>query len=101
MDALPTLVGILLVGGAAALAVWPLVFGASRDQPPDTPEGHEAERDDRLSLYRQVLDAEFDLRMGKLSRADYEQLSADLLERAGTSLQAERGDQAELDAEIE
>ena len=96
MEWLPTLLGVLLVACAAVIALLPLVRGdaqaaaASRGVPVD-----------RIDLYRQVLELEFDHQVGKLSTEDYRQLSAELLGQAGVSLREERAGLAELDEEIE
>jgi hypothetical protein len=94
-DVLPTFLGIALVAAAAAFALWPFVRGG---QPEVTAETRSA---DRFRLYRQVLEMEFDLQLGKLSAEDYARLSSELLAQAGQELRAEQGILGELDAEIE
>jgi hypothetical protein len=93
------LVGVLLVAGAAGFALLPLVRGARRTDdvlaPPDDP------RLERQQLYRAVLDLEFDRQTGKLSQADFEQLSGELLARAADQLRATRGQLEDVDAQIE
>lgn len=88
-DLLPIVVGILLVAIAAACALLPLVRGSALPAPvatsSDSPAGSE-----RFEVYRQVLELEFDYRVGKLAQADYEQLTAELLARAGSLLRDER-----------
>lgn len=96
-DILPAVIGILLVASAAIFALLPFLR-----------EGHAADAvasesasADRFGLYRQVLELEFDHQLGKLSSADFEQLSSQLLAQAGETLRLERGSLNEIDAEIE
>jgi len=97
-DLLPAVLGILLVAAAAAFALLPLARGAKETAPSSISEGTSV---DRAMLYRQVLELEFDLQLGKLSKHDYEQLSAELLAQAGQALREERGTLGAIDAEIE
>jgi cytochrome c-type biogenesis protein CcmI len=97
-DALPVVLGVLLVAATAAFALWPLI--ARRAVPAAAaPANHPGA--ERSLLYRQVLDLEFDHQTGKLSKADYELLSAELLARAARLLEAARGDAKDLEAELE
>ena len=95
-DVLPSIVGILLVALAAAFVLLPFARGAHIEQAVPSVAGV-----DRSAIYRQVLELEFDRDMGKLSQADFEQLSAELLMQAGAALSEERGALSEVDAEIE
>ena len=96
-DLLPIIVGIALVAAAAVFVLLPFSRGTHLvEAPVSEPEGP-----DRFQLYRQVLELEFDRDVGKLSQDDFEQLSSELLARAGQALQEERGSTAELDEEIE
>ena len=94
-DVLPTVLGIALVAAAAAFALLPFVRGGPSE------DSAELESADRFRLYRQVLEMEFDLQLGKLSAEDYARLSSELLAQAGQELRAEHGGLGELDAEIE
>jgi hypothetical protein len=94
-DVLPTFLGIALVAAAAAFALLPFVRGGQPEAMPETGSA------DRFRLYRQVLEMEFDLQLGKLSAEDYARLSSELLAQAGQELRAEQGILGELDAEIE
>ena len=96
-DILPTILGIVLVAGAAAFALLPFTRSAA----PEDVDAAEPAGLDRFSLYRQVLELEFDVQLGKLAAEDYETLSSQLLAQAGQSLQQERGSLGELDEEIE
>jgi hypothetical protein len=94
-DVLPTILGIILVAAAAAFALLPFTRAArpetlTSDVPPD-----------RFVLYRQVLELEFDLQLGKLTVEDFKQQSSELMAEAGQALRDERGSIGELDAEIE
>ena len=95
-DVLPSIVGIVLVALAAAFVLLPFARGAHAEQTVPT-----FGSTDRLALYRQVLELEFDRDMGKLSQTDFEQLSAELLLEAGAALREERGALSQVDAEIE
>ena len=96
-DILPTILGIVLVGAAAAFALLPFVRASTTEAVGSS----EPAAADRLALYRQVLELEFDVQLGKLAAEDYEQLSRELLAEAGRALQAERGSLGALDEEIE
>jgi hypothetical protein len=95
-DLLPIALGIALVALASVFALLPFV------RPPRHAMGApESSVSSRVGVYRQVLELEFDHQMGKLSTADFEQLSAHLLAQAGEALARERGALGEVDAEIE
>ena len=96
-DILPTILGIAVVAAAAAFALLPFARAAT----PEPVVSSEPGVTDRFGLYRQVMELEFDVQVGKLAAADYEQLSRALLAEAGQALQHERGSTAELDDEIE
>jgi hypothetical protein len=97
-DILPTILGIALVAAAAAFALVPFARAATPDPLFDPSEPGST---DRFGLYRQVMELEFDVQVGKLAAEDYEQLSRALLAEAGQALKEERGNTAELDDEIE
>ena len=88
-DALPTLVGVVLVACAAGLALLPLLERTppAPESAPGAEPGAEAER---FRLYRQVLELEFDAQTGKLAADDLEALRGELLGRAGQLLRTER-----------
>jgi len=96
-DILPTILGIALVAAAAAFALLPF----ARTARPEAIASAEPGAADRFGLYRQVMELEFDVQVGKLAAEDYEQLSRALLAEAGQALKQERGSAAELDEEIE
>jgi len=96
-DILPAILGIALVAAAAVFALLPFIRAA----PPDPAPSSEAGPTDRFALYRQVMELEFDVQVGKLAAEDYEQLSRALLAEAGQALKQERGNLVELDEEIE
>lgn len=96
-DILPTILGIALVAAAAAFALLPFARGLALDG--SAASG--AEAPDRFALYRQVLELEFDVELGKLAAEDYELLSRELLAEAGQALKQEHGTIGELDEEIE
>ena len=91
------MLGIVLVATAAAFALLPFVRGsASLGQASSA-----GTLTDRFGLYSQVLELEFDHQLGKLSAADFEQLSAELLAHAAQVLREEQGTLEAIDAEIE
>ena len=96
-DLLPSILGIVLVAAAAAFVLLPFARGAHVESTlaSDNPTA------DRFRLYQRVLELEFDRDVGKLSVADYEQLSAQLLAQAGAALRDERGTLGAVDEEIE
>jgi hypothetical protein len=96
-DILPTILGIALVAAAAAFALLPF----ARASTPEPAGSAEPGPTDRFGLYRQVMELEFDVQVGKLAAEDYDQLSRALLAEAGQALRQERGNIAELDDEIE
>jgi hypothetical protein len=97
-EVLPIALGVLLVAATASFALWPLLArrGAA-------PSGAlvKAPGEERFLLYRQVLDLEFDHQTGKLSKEDYELLSAQLLGRAARLLEEARGETKDLEDEME
>jgi hypothetical protein len=96
-DALPTIVGIVLVALAAAFALLPLARGTGTPAPTS-----ESNATDRAAIYRQVLELEFDYQVGKVSAEDYNQIASELLAQAGDLMREERGSPiAEIDDEIE
>jgi hypothetical protein len=95
-DLLPSIIGIVLVALAAAFVLLPFARGAHTEQVVPTIVGA-----DRMALYRQIMELEFDRDMGKLSQSDFDELSAQLLAEAGAALRAERGALSEVDDEIE
>ena len=94
---LPAIVGIVLVAAAAVFALLPFVRAGGAFDGAAGASGS----NDRFALYRQILELEIDLQLGKLSSADFEQLSSQLLAQAGQTLRQEHGNLAEIDAEIE
>jgi hypothetical protein len=96
-DLLPSIIGIVLVGAAAAFVLLPFTRGAHVE----SVAASDSSSTDRFGLYRQVLELEFDRDLGKLSQADFEQLSAQLLVQAGDSLRDEQGTLGEVDQQIE
>ena len=95
-DVLPTVIGIVLVAAAAAFALLPFARGVPSEVTPS--EGGSA---DRFTLYRQVIELEFDFQMGKLTGEDYTKLSGEILAAAGQALRDEKGSLGEVDEEIE
>jgi hypothetical protein len=97
-DVLPAVLGIALVGAAAVFALLPFARGRSSVATPSEPVDSAI---DRFDLYQQVLELELDYQLGKLSAADFQELTAELLAQAGRALRDERDTLAAIDAEIE
>jgi hypothetical protein len=97
-DLLPSILGIMLVAAAAAFVLFPFARGAHTEHAMAADVVGTA---DRFGLYRQILELEFDRDMGKLSAADFDALSAELLAQAGEALREQRGTLGALDDEIE
>jgi hypothetical protein len=97
-DVLPSVLGIVLVAAAAAFVLLPFTRGAHVET---ISSGSDNAVADRFGIYRQVLELEFDKQLGKLSQADFEELSAELLAQAGEALRQERGTLGAIDEEIE
>lgn len=91
-DALPTVLGVVLVAIVAALALLPLLRGTP-PQPLNATVADPAEAE-RFGLYRQVLELELDQQTGKLSNEDFAALTDELLARAGDNLRTERAEEA-------
>jgi hypothetical protein len=96
-DVVPSVIGIVLVAAAAAFVLVPFARGARAESSSPSEEPSV----DRFGIYRQVLELEFDHQLGKLSTADFEALSGELLARAGEALQQERGRLSAIDEQIE
>jgi hypothetical protein len=94
MDALPTILGVVLVAIVAGLALLPLLRGVP--PPPATTTIADPAEVERFGLYRQVLELEFDQQTGKLAQEDFEAQTRELLDRAGEILRAEQADEAVL-----
>lgn len=100
-DLLPTLAGLLLVVAAAIFASWPLLHRGSEPAAADSAMLSADPTAERLLIYKQVLELEFDLQMGKLSKADFEAVSAELLGQAAALLRAEGHEADSTDLQIE
>ena len=93
----------LLVTGTLAFVVYPLIRPPAASQA-EVVEQVTAPHDltsRRHAIYREIVDLQFDRRMGKLTQADYQHLSAESLRRAADLLaQGEAADE-ELEAHVE
>jgi hypothetical protein len=96
-DLLLSILGIALVAAAAAFVLLPLARGAHVESAlvSYNPTA------ERFRLYQQILELEFDRDLGKLSAADCEQLSMQLLAQAGAELHDEKGTLGAVDDQIE
>ena len=99
VEALPLLIGIVLVGSAAAFALLPLLGGPAGAEP--TPLSVDGARAERQALYRQVVELEFDHQTGKLATLDYRALEADLLNRAAALLREHGAEGDDVEQEVE
>jgi hypothetical protein len=93
------LVGLLLSGLALIFVLYPIVRAAGRRTPLEAEPLELPER--RRALYQQVLDLEFDQRLGKVSDEDAREQSAVLLREAAGLLALEADGERDLDAGIE
>jgi hypothetical protein len=92
-EALPLLLGVVLVAAAAGFALLPLLGGRSVGEDV-LANGVRDVRSARVALYQQVLELELDRDLGKLATSDFRELEADLLQRAAALLR-EQGDSAD------
>lgn len=91
------IVGLLFVAVAVAFVLYPLFRPATGRIGTETDPVNE-----RSMLYREILDAELDFRLGKLSESDYRVTSQRLLSRAATLIRADESTgEAELAAQVE
>ena len=100
----PAAIGLLVVLAAVAYTLLPLL---SRNVRAPSLEPADDRARQRFLLYRQVLEAEFDLQTGKLTPQDYQALSGDLLRQAAAFMTPLEGaatttpDDLELEVERE
>ena len=91
--------GALAVVAALAFVAYPLL---RRDEPAaSTAEAPETFAERRAAVYRELLELEFDHRVGKLSDADFRELADACLARASQLVAAEERTTEALDARIE
>ncbi|MDP8922407.1 MAG: hypothetical protein M3O34_05960 [Chloroflexota bacterium] len=93
------LAGAVAVLAALAFVAYPLVRRAAATAPPVESTESYAER--RTAVYRELLELEFDHRVGKLSNEDFRQLADACLARAAALVAAEEQMAEALDACIE
>ena len=93
----------LLVTGTLAFVVYPLIRPPAASQAEvveqATPPHDLTSR--RHAIYRDIVDLQFDRRMGKLTQADYQQLSEESLRRAADLLAQGDAADEDLDAQVE
>lgn len=90
--------GGLVVAAALAFVVLPLVRGTrSQVVTPPAPTPAEA----RAEIYRELLEADLDHRVGKITDEDYRALSEALLARAASLISVEDAESAAADQQIE
>jgi hypothetical protein len=93
------LAGALVVLAALAFVAYPLVRRAGAEEAVAERPPSFAER--RAAVYRELLELEFDHRVGKLSDADFRQLSDACLARATQLVAEEERETEAIDARIE
>jgi hypothetical protein len=92
------ILGLLLALSALAFVLYPIVRPApASDFNQDDTELEER----RAAIYRQILDVEFDQRLGKLSEADGRELSESLLSQAAALLAGEPASRHDIEAQLE
>ncbi len=94
--------GALVVAAALGFVIYPLL----RPRLASTPGGPDADRQQTLAerrqaIYREIVDLEFDHRVGKLDEADYRELSDACLARAASLLAEADAEQTLLDERAE
>ncbi len=100
---LPVVIGVVLVLLGVVLVLYPVLRRAADKMTP--PLDHDAGDDNlaarRVSVYRELLDLEFDWRVGKLSAEDYYQLCQALKAQAAELLRLEEQTDRELEERLE
>ena len=82
------LLAAAVVGSALAFVAWPLLRPSSAPEESETADDRDqaASAHQRQAIYAEVLEMELDHQVGKLSDADYRELSEAALGRAARSL---------------
>ena len=92
----------IVVGAALAFVAWPLVRPTPTSQQADPAAGDEAAfASRRQAIYDEILELELDRQVGKLSDADFRELSEAALERAASVLAEADASQAATDEHLE
>ena len=96
-------IGLILALLAVSFVLYPIL--RPRPAPAGQPAASLERAERRHAIYRQILDIEFDQRVGKIADADARDLSAALLREAAdllpTEPSTEPGTEPDADAEIE
>ena len=92
------MLGLLLASLALVFVLYP-VLKPTPDSEVTQDDAELAER--RRALYRQILEVEFDQRLGKLDEADARELSERLLGQAAELMASESSAQHEIEARVE
>ena len=92
----------IVVGAALAFVAWPLVRPTPTSQQADPAAADEAAfASRRQAIYDEILELELDRQVGKLSDADFRELSEAALERAASVLAEADASQAATDEHLE
>ena len=92
----------IVVGAALAFVAWPLVRPTPTSQQADPAASDEAAfASRRQAIYDEILELELDRQVGKLSDADFRELSEAALERAASVLAEADTSQAATDEYLE
>lgn len=92
-------IGILLAVLVILFVLHPLISGDGGEREGTERRSELAEQ--RRLLYEQIIELEFDQRVGKVSAADARELSARLLQQAAALLAAERATEETAEKEVE
>ena len=92
------MLGLLLASLALVFVLYP-VLKPTPDSEVTQDDAELAER--RRALYRQILEVEFDQRLGKLDEADARELSESLLSQAAALLAGESSVWRDIEAQVE
>jgi hypothetical protein len=89
--------GGLVVVGVLGFVVLPLL----RSRPATDAEAPTGKGEERAEIYRELLELELDRKVGKVTEADFRELSDALLARAAALIAADEGERASIDDAIE
>ena len=90
-----------VVGSALAFVAWPLLRPAGAREEAGVRDGDANSVQQRQLIYAEILELELDHEMGKLSDADYRELSQAALDRAARSLANADATGADRDERLE
>jgi hypothetical protein len=93
------LAGALVVGLVLLFVGWPLLRQSSG--PTATESSEKRPEEERAEIYRELVELELDHRIGKVTSADFRDLSDSLLERAAALIVAEDAQTHDAEEQVE